>query len=78
MKHVYTIICQHGIADDGFELTESNFRRACRIAREHVETSYRNAAQATVARATGSERPPLITLAKYINVRGRAHKCGNY
>jgi len=70
----YRIICQHSISDSGFERTETNFRRACQLAREHVETSYRDAAQASVVRETGSERPPHVALAKYVNVRGRAIK----
>ncbi len=71
----YRIICQHSISDTGFERTESNFRRACKLAREHVETSYRDSAQANVVRVTGTERPPYVALAKYVNRLGRAVKC---
>lgn len=70
----YTIVCQHSIDDSGFTIVASNLRRAKTIAREHVETSYINKAQATILRMTLDDRPPYRAVCKYVNYGGRAVK----
>ena len=76
----YQIVCQHSRTDDGFVRMETNLRRAKRFAREHVESSYVDSAQAVVSKVAGpGARFPgelLRTEARYVNRGGRAVSLG--
>ena len=78
----YQIVCQHSRSDTGFVVMETNLRRAKRVAREHVESSYIDSAQAVVSRVAGEGcRFPgqlLRTEAHYINRGGRVRSYGAY
>ena len=77
---IYQIVCRHSRTDDGFVRMETNLRRAIKFAREHVESSYIDSAQAVVSKVAGEgSRFPgalLRTEAQYINRGGRAVRFG--
>ncbi len=80
--NTYQIVCQHSGTDTGFVRIETNLRRAKQFARQHVESSYVDQAQAVVSKvASDGCRFPgelLRTEARYVNRGGRAVSLGAY